>query len=160
MNERSMQFKVGVAVLAMFLMAAILVVRFTGDNPWRRTNTFYIKFDKAPRVARETPIVKAGIHIGRVQNVKFADDDTKILVTAEIEHALPSLYQRAMQGDEFVPDGRCLAGNRARPPVLQAKRTNSSMATPCRALESAGARAAWKEKLIKLWMRLERRAQT
>ena len=86
MNERIMQFRVGVMILATILIAAILVLLFMGSTPLLHgTYTIYIKFNDAPGVTRDTPVRKAGIRIGRVRNVQFADDDTGVIVTAEID---------------------------------------------------------------------------
>ena len=86
MNERVMQFRVGVVILATFLIAAILILSFVGTNPlFHSTYTIYIKFSEAPGVTRDTPIRKAGIRIGQVRNVRFADNDEGVLVTAEID---------------------------------------------------------------------------
>ncbi|MGO9115464.1 MAG: MlaD family protein, partial [Thermoguttaceae bacterium] len=86
MNERIMQFRVGVMILATILIAAILVLLFMGTSPLLHgTYTIYIKFNDAPGVTRDTPVRKAGIRIGRVSNVQFADDDTGVIVTAEID---------------------------------------------------------------------------
>ncbi len=89
MDERNMPFRVGVVFLATVLIAVILFVWLnTGSiSLWHRTHTFYVKFDKAPHVTPDTPIVKDGITIGRVRNVTFSDDDTKVLVTGEIDQA-------------------------------------------------------------------------
>ncbi len=86
MNERIMQFRVGVMILATILIAAILVLLFMGTSPLLHgTYTIYVKFNEAPGVTRDTPVRKDGIRIGRVSNVQFADDDTGVLVTAEID---------------------------------------------------------------------------
>ena len=86
MNERIMQFRVGVMILATILIAVILVLLFMGSTPLLHgTYTIYIKFNDAPGVTRDTPVRKAGIRIGRVRNVQFADDDTGVIVTAEID---------------------------------------------------------------------------
>ena len=86
MNERRMRFRVGFAIMAMLLIAAIfyLILR----NPFEHSvgRTICIKFNKAPGVAQDTPIHKAGILIGRVKDVKLVDDDTHVLVTAEIDN--------------------------------------------------------------------------
>ena len=76
MNERVMQFRVGVLVLATILVAAILVLAFMGTSPCSRaTYTIYVKFSDAPGVTRDTPVRKAGIRIGQVRNVQFGDND-------------------------------------------------------------------------------------
>ena len=49
------------------------------------TYPIYIKFSEAPGVTRDTPVRKAGIRIGRVRDVQFANDDTGVIVTAEID---------------------------------------------------------------------------
>jgi phospholipid/cholesterol/gamma-HCH transport system substrate-binding protein len=86
MNERTMQFRVGVTILAAILCAAILVLFFMGESPMLHgTYTIYIKFSDAPGVTRDTPVRKAGIRIGRVQNVQFAEDDGGVVVTAQID---------------------------------------------------------------------------
>ena len=86
MNERIMQFRVGVMILATILIAVILVSMFMGSSPLLQgTYTIYIKFNEAPGVSRDTPVRKAGIRIGQVRDVQFADDDTGVIVTAEIE---------------------------------------------------------------------------
>ncbi len=86
MNERIMQFRVGVMILATILIAGILVLLFMGTSPLlHRTYTIYVKFSDAPGVSRDTPVRKDGIRIGRVSNVQFADDDTGVIVTAEID---------------------------------------------------------------------------
>ena len=86
MNERVMQFRVGVMILATALIAAILVLLFMGTSPLTHgTYTIYIKFNDAPGVTRDTPVRKAGILIGRVRDVRFTDDDAGVIVTAEID---------------------------------------------------------------------------
>ncbi|MGA2063473.1 MAG: MlaD family protein [Thermoguttaceae bacterium] len=85
MNERTMQFRVGVMVLATLIFMVSLVVWFGG---WLslslRTYTIKIRFPEAPNVSSGTPIRKSGICIGRVRNIDFDDQDTAVLVTAEI----------------------------------------------------------------------------
>lgn len=85
MDERVVQFRVGVMVLATLIITGILVVLF-GDLPtmFRDTYTVYIHFTQAPGVIEDTPIRKSGILIGRVAKVAFADGDEGVLVTARI----------------------------------------------------------------------------
>jgi phospholipid/cholesterol/gamma-HCH transport system substrate-binding protein len=86
MNERIMQFRVGVMVLATVLITMILLLLIRGPSPlFHGTYTIYIKFNDAPGVTRDTPVRKAGIRIGHVRNVQFADDDTGVIVTADID---------------------------------------------------------------------------
>ncbi len=85
MNERSMQFRVGVTILAAILVAFILVAIFVGTNPLlRSTYPIYIKFSEAPGVSPGTPVRMAGIRIGQVRDVQLAKDETGVIVTADI----------------------------------------------------------------------------
>lgn len=86
MDERVMQFRVGVMALATLLIAASMVL-LVGRAPSlvRGTYTVYIKFHDAPGVSQDTPIRKFGIRIGRVTRVGFAEDESGAIVTAEID---------------------------------------------------------------------------
>ena len=90
MDDRTLQFRVGVVVLSAILLTAILITLF-GDFPkWlKKQKTFYVKFPQAPGVAEGTPVRKDGILIGRVEKhellkpsgVRIAimvDDDVEI----------------------------------------------------------------------------------
>lgn len=86
MNERSMQFRVGVMILATILVGFILVAIFIGSNPLlQSTYPIYIRFNEAPGVASGTPVRMAGIRIGQVRNVRLAEDDSGVIVTVDIE---------------------------------------------------------------------------
>jgi len=83
MDERVVQFRVGVMVLASFIIAGILVVLF-GSLPNITTpkKTVFIVFPQALGVSRETPVRKSGVLVGRVSEVELTDSG--VLVTAEI----------------------------------------------------------------------------
>ena len=86
MDERTMQFRVGLMVLATLLILGILVAMF-GEMPKLIYGeyTLYVTFHQAPGVSKDTSVRKSGILIGRVTNVRFADDDTMVLVTVAIQ---------------------------------------------------------------------------
>lgn len=75
MNERVMQFRVGVMVIATLLITGILILLFDGF-PKVGTRPYVIKiiFVQAPGVTDGTPIRKSGIRIGRVRSVQFTED--------------------------------------------------------------------------------------
>jgi len=77
MNDRVMQFRVGLMVVATLLIAGILVAMF-GEVPSlvRGTYTIRVWFPEAPGVSVDTPVRKSGILIGRVTEVVFADEIT------------------------------------------------------------------------------------
>jgi phospholipid/cholesterol/gamma-HCH transport system substrate-binding protein len=87
MDERVMQFRVGVMVLATLMIAGILVLLFVGDLPrlTRGGYTIEIVFPQAPGVTHNTPVRKSGIRIGRVTGVKFSDNDKEVIVSAKID---------------------------------------------------------------------------
>ena len=85
MDERVMQFRVGVMFLATLIITAILLVMF-GKLPRLIGNyPVQIRFDNAAGVASGTPVRKSGVLIGRVKDVQLSEKDTKVLVTADIQ---------------------------------------------------------------------------
>ncbi|MFM8705859.1 MAG: MlaD family protein [Planctomycetia bacterium] len=70
MNDRVMQFRVGVMVLATAIIAGILIVLF-GDLPSLVQATYPLKFSVADArgIAGGTPVRKNGILVGRVSSV-------------------------------------------------------------------------------------------
>jgi phospholipid/cholesterol/gamma-HCH transport system substrate-binding protein len=86
MDERVMQFRVGVMFLFALLVTGILLVMF-GKLPdlTGSTYTVRVRFEDAGGVNKNTPVRKSGILIGRVKDVELIDEDSKVLVTAEIQ---------------------------------------------------------------------------
>jgi phospholipid/cholesterol/gamma-HCH transport system substrate-binding protein len=86
MDERVMQFRVGVMFLFALLVTGILLVMF-GKLPdfSGRNYTIQIRFDDAAGVTKDTPVRKSGIPIGRVSDIQLTDNDSKVLVTAKIQ---------------------------------------------------------------------------
>ena len=85
MDERVVQFRVGVVVLATAIITAILILLFQGAPPIVHGHyTIYIELPRAPGVSIDTPIRKSGIFIGRVADIQFADNDQGVIVTASI----------------------------------------------------------------------------
>jgi phospholipid/cholesterol/gamma-HCH transport system substrate-binding protein len=112
MNDRVVQFRVGVVVLATAIIAAILIVLF-GDTGsfWKSHKTIHIKFPSAPGITVDSPVRKSGILIGRVSDVEFAPDG-QILVTVEVNSDVKlfrtdrARIRTSLLGDatlEFVP---------------------------------------------------------
>jgi phospholipid/cholesterol/gamma-HCH transport system substrate-binding protein len=85
MEERVMQFRVGLMVFATLIITGILVTMF-GKMPKIIYGEYklYITFPQAPGVNDGTPVRKSGILIGRVTKVQFTDDDTLVKVTVAI----------------------------------------------------------------------------
>lgn len=89
MNERVMQFRVGVVVLATAIIAGILVVLF-GDLPSLVQATYPLKmsFTDARGVAAGTPVRKNGILVGRVSSVSL-DERGGVSVVADVDAYVP-----------------------------------------------------------------------
>ncbi len=89
MNERVMQFRVGVVVLATAIIAGILVVLF-GDLPSlvQATKPLKMSFTDARGVAGGTPVRKNGILVGRVSSVAL-DERGGVSVVADIDTYVP-----------------------------------------------------------------------
>jgi len=88
MDERVYQFRVGVMVLTTLIIAAILVLLF-GELPayFKGRYPIYIHFPDATGVGEDTPIRASGILIGRVENIRFADQEGTegVIITAGID---------------------------------------------------------------------------
>jgi len=157
MDERVLQFRVGLMVLATLLIAGILVVMF-GEAPnfFRPKYTIHIWLRQAPGVSVETPVRKSGILIGRVTEVRFADEITDrekverimglqdisyeefakgVVITAEIFQG-KRIYQnetcrvnKSLMGDSEL---QIVPGARPRPPWLEGngESTNRSLGPP------------------------------
>jgi phospholipid/cholesterol/gamma-HCH transport system substrate-binding protein len=118
MDDRVVQFRVGVTVLAAVIITGILMLLFhEGPSLLSGTYTVYVKFRSAPGVSRDTPVEKSGIRIGKVTKVQFAPDN-EVLVTASIDGAVELFRDEVVQikqsllGDarlEFVPGPQIVA---------------------------------------------------
>jgi len=114
MDERAVQLRVGLMVLAS-LGVAVILVAMLGEMPrmLRGTYTISITFPRAPAVTKDTPVRKSGILIGRVSEVRFADAGG-VIVTArinddvELRHNEVCRIKGSLLGDavlQFVPCG-------------------------------------------------------
>jgi phospholipid/cholesterol/gamma-HCH transport system substrate-binding protein len=95
MNDRVMQFRVGVVVLATAIITGILIVLF-GDLPSLVQATYPLKmsFTDARGVADGTPVRKNGILVGRVSSVQL-DERGGVSVVADIDSYVP-IYKDEM----------------------------------------------------------------
>jgi phospholipid/cholesterol/gamma-HCH transport system substrate-binding protein len=85
MDERVMQFRVGVMFLATFLIVGILLVMFGKLPKFIGTYPIQVRFKYAAGVTNYTPVRKSGILIGRVSDVQLTDNDSNVLITADIQ---------------------------------------------------------------------------
>jgi phospholipid/cholesterol/gamma-HCH transport system substrate-binding protein len=73
-----MQLRIGLMVVAIGAIVVILLIMIGGEQSlvhwlWHK-QVFHVYFSEAPGVTRGTPVRKAGIRIGRVRDVQYAED--------------------------------------------------------------------------------------
>ena len=113
MDDRVLQFRVGVMIVASVSIAAILVIIFNfSPSLVRGQYTVHIKFPQAPGVMQDTPVRKSGVLIGRVTKVELLEP-TGVQVSARIdkkfplsEHEVCRIGTESLLGNavlEFVP---------------------------------------------------------
>jgi len=84
MDERVLQFRVGVVVVAAAIVTVILVMLFGAwPNVWQQRYEINVKFPEAPGITVETPVRKSGVLIGRVSNVRLLEEGG-VLVTMRV----------------------------------------------------------------------------
>ena len=128
MNERQLQFRVGLLAVAGFALASVLAVKF-GDvaAAFEDRYPLVVHFPHAPGVFEGTPVAKNGIAIGAVRHVGFDDERGGVAVTLSM-HSQYRLrtdavvqLSRSLLGDstieftpgvskEFIPPGTKLSG--------------------------------------------------
>jgi phospholipid/cholesterol/gamma-HCH transport system substrate-binding protein len=122
MNERQMQFRVGVVVFATMIVGGLLATLNgpipMGWLPWGHAKyQIGIEVPQAPGVDTNTPVRKNGILIGRVKSIE--DKDGGVLLKADIDGNRPLLtdfephIRTTVLGDatiDFLPTRRPAAG--------------------------------------------------
>ena len=74
MNERVMQFRIGMFVIVAGLVLAMLIFWFGESPSILRDHVFLtVHYREAPGVAEGTPVRKSGIRIGEVASIAFDD---------------------------------------------------------------------------------------
>ena len=97
MNDRIMQFRVGVVVLATTIIGAILVTLNTPTTsdlvPWLgRSYQITIELQQAPGIGENTPVRKNGLLIGRVRTIKDLDDRVGVVAAIDSDFKLFPQY--------------------------------------------------------------------
>jgi phospholipid/cholesterol/gamma-HCH transport system substrate-binding protein len=83
MDSQVLKFRVGVTVLAAVVLLVVLAALFGDASFWRPTYEIHVRLPDATGVQRGTPVRKSGLLIGRVSELKLADDG--VLVTLKID---------------------------------------------------------------------------
>jgi phospholipid/cholesterol/gamma-HCH transport system substrate-binding protein len=158
MNERVMQFRIGMFVIVAGLVLTMMIVWF-GESPALLRDQVYLKvqFSEAPGVVEGVPVRKSGIRIGEVVAIEFDQRPNQpdgVLVTISLERrfkvregSVPRLT-RSLIGDvamDMLPgtgNGFILTGkNPAQAPVIEgdvAPDPSKALAAATKAFEKAG----------------------
>lgn len=120
MDERVLQFRIGLFLLIAMIILAILIMYNT--EGWTSQYTVHVKPQTAPGVSAGTPVRKNGIRIGRVSKVKTQDDHVALTLKINRDEKIYdgevcSIGAESFLGDsviEVVPVGAELRGE----PVL------------------------------------------
>ncbi len=112
MNERVMQFRIGMFVIVAGLVLTMLIVWF-GESPalFRSQTYVTVHYSEAPGVSEGIPVRKSGIRIGEVSAIRFDDRPGKpdgVLVTLALDNkyklragSVPRI-SRALIGDVAI----------------------------------------------------------
>lgn len=112
MNERMMQFRIGMFVIVAGLVLTMLVVWF-GESPslFRTQRFLMVHYNEAPGVSDGIPVRKSGIRIGEVAAIRFDDRPGQpdgVLVTLALDPKFPirqgsvPRVSRALIGDVSI----------------------------------------------------------
>lgn len=86
MDERVVEFRVGVMVLVSVVIAGVMVLLFREQGSvLEGTREVQISLESARGVAAGTPVRKRGILVGRVKRVELDDENNRVMLTAEID---------------------------------------------------------------------------
>src|SRR4051812_10621460 len=150
MNERVMQFRIGMFVIVAGLVLTMLIVWF-GESPLILRDHVYltVHYQEAPGVAEGTPIRKSGIRIGEVSSIIFDERPSQpdgVLVTLSLDRkykiktgSVPRLT-RSLIGDVTIdmlpgsgPDLIPTGDTPGQAPIIE----GAVAADPSKALEAA-----------------------
>lgn len=85
MNDRKLQFRVGIFVIAASLVAAVIVFQFGEfQSLWQPRYTLAIHFDEAPGVYPSTPVRQNGISVGKVSEIILDENHGGVLVLVTV----------------------------------------------------------------------------
>ncbi len=93
MNERRMQFRVGVVVFSTMIVGGLLATLYdplpTGWLPWgKSTYRIGIELPQAPGIGENSPVRKNGILIGRVASIEDRGDGVIVMTDVETDRPL------------------------------------------------------------------------
>jgi phospholipid/cholesterol/gamma-HCH transport system substrate-binding protein len=158
MNERVMQFRLGMFVIVAGLVLTMMIVWF-GESPSLFRDHVYVTvhYLEAPGVAEGTPVRKSGIHVGEVASIAFDNRPNQpdgVLVTLSLERkyairagSVPQI-SRSLIGDVAIdllpgtgPGTLPTSGSPDKAPIIEgavAPDPSKALAAATKAFEKAG----------------------
>lgn len=131
MNERIMQFRLGIFVIVAGLVLTMMIIWFEKSPTLIREESYVrVRFSEAPNVATGTPVRKRGLRVGQVTDVVFDERPGKtdgVIVTMALDRKYPiregsvPRISRALIGDvtiDFVPADPTIKLQAATSPAL------------------------------------------
>ena len=111
METRHQEFRIGIMVLAC-IASLILMTVFFGKRPtmnFGEDNQVQVRFQRAPGVKRNTPVLKNGVQIGRVTRVELVNNDREVEITVSLDRQKKiytdeecRVQQRLVMGDAYL----------------------------------------------------------
>jgi phospholipid/cholesterol/gamma-HCH transport system substrate-binding protein len=104
MNERVMQFRIGMFVIVAGLVLSMLIVWF-GESPslFRKHTYLTAHFVEAPAIAENIPVRKSGIRIGEVASIRFDDRPRVAGTVKEVRVGTLLIELENNQGQGLLP---------------------------------------------------------
>jgi len=89
MNERQLQFRVGLFVIVAMSIGVVLILQFSEfRNFWEKTYRIAIHFDEVPGLQIGCPVKQNGITIGSVEEMLLDEEQGGVLVVVEIRDSI------------------------------------------------------------------------
>lgn len=161
MNERQLQFRVGLFVVMALGVGAVLIFQFSElKNTWRKTYPLAVHFDEIPGLHLGSPVKQNGIVIGNVEEIVLDEEAGGVLVILNIfgDYQLRSDAQphvsRSLFGDskiefsagrstQFIPPRSRLQGLASSDPMQAIERLEHTVSTTLASFEATS--REWQE---------------
>lgn len=161
MNERQLQFRVGLFVVLALAVGAVLIFQFSElKNTWRKTYPLAVHFDEIPGLHLGSPVKQNGIIIGNVKEIVLDEEAGGVLVILNIfgdyqlrsdarPHVSRSLFGdskiefSAGRSTQFIPPRSRLQGLASSDPMQAIERLEQSVSTTLASFEATS--REWQE---------------
>jgi phospholipid/cholesterol/gamma-HCH transport system substrate-binding protein len=161
MDERKLQFRVGLLVVVALAVGSVLVIRF-GDlqRSWRKQYEISIRFDSAAGLYPSAPVLLNGVVVGAVRQVVLDGKEGGVIVAVQIrddvrirDDSLP-MIARSLLGetaiefargasDDFLQPGDVIVGQGAPDPMVAVQRLEARASAALEVLGETG--AEWRQ---------------